>query len=51
MIQTGDYVFSAEFVSTFKKVSLQDADELFTMMQNPGDVRVHNILALVFNQS
>jgi len=51
MIQTGDYVFSSEFVSTFKKVSLVDADELFTMMQNPGDVRVHNILALVFNQS
>ena len=49
MIQSGTYILSPDFVSNLKKIALNEALILWKMTFVPTDVKLHDVLALLFN--
>ena len=49
MIQSGTYILSPDFVSNFKKIALNEALILWKMTFVPTDVKLHDVMALLFN--
>ena len=49
MIQSGTYILSPDFVSNFKKIALNEALILWKMTFVPMDVKLHDVMALLFN--
>jgi hypothetical protein len=49
MIQSGNYIFSPDFISTFKKIDISEADVLWDMVYEPRKVTIGMILKLVFD--
>lgn len=48
-IQSGEYVLSADFVSTFKKVDFVEADILWRLIHEPASATIDDIIRLIFN--
>lgn len=48
-IQSGSYIFSPDFISNFKKMSLNEANILWQMTLKPSETKLHDVLALLFN--
>jgi hypothetical protein len=49
MIQSAAYIFSPDFISTFKKIDQNEAQILWHMTFNPTEVRIKDVLTLIFN--
>ena len=49
MIQSGSYILSPDFISTFKKIALNEAAILWGMTHNPQNVILDDVMTLLFN--
>lgn len=49
MIQSGTYILSPDFISNFKKLALNEASILWEMTHNPAEVRLDDVLTILFN--
>lgn len=49
MIQSGSYILSPDFVSTYKKIALNEAKILWEMTHNPSDVCLQDVMTILFN--
>lgn len=49
MIQSGSYILSPDFVSTFKKIDLNEANILWHMTFKPAETILNDVMTLLFN--
>lgn len=49
MIQSGSYILSPDFISTFKKIDLNEAKILWEMVHKPTEVCLKDIMQLLFH--
>ena len=49
MIQSGSYILSPDFISTYKKIDLSEAKVLWEMVHKPHDVCLADIMQLLFD--
>jgi hypothetical protein len=49
MIQSGSYILSPDFVSTFKKMALNEASILWGMTFSPAKTTLADVMTLLFN--
>ena len=49
MIQSGSYILCPDFVSSFKKIDLNETGILWNMTFRPADTTLRDVLTLIFN--
>jgi hypothetical protein len=49
MIQSGTYILSPDFISTYKKISLDEALVLWKMAHTPSETKLNDVLTVLFN--
>lgn len=49
MIQSGAYILSPDFISTYKKLSLEEASILWKMTFLPDATTLRDVLSILFN--
>jgi hypothetical protein len=49
MIQSGSYILSPDFVSTFKKIALNEAAILWDMTFKPAQTTLADVMTLLFH--
>ncbi len=49
MIQSGSYILSPDFISTYKKIDLSEALVLWDMVHNPLHITIGDVMQLLFD--
>eukprot|EP01031_Cornospumella_fuschlensis_P027563 gene27563-33289_t len=49
MIQSGNYILSPDFISSYRKIDLHEAEILWGMINKPKDTTVEGVRALLFD--
>lgn len=49
MVQSGDYIFTPEFITSYKKIDLEECETLWATIFHPGRTTIEMILKLIFN--
>ena len=49
MIQSGEYIFAPEFISSFKKLHMDEAAALWQMIHYPTKTTMHQLQCLIFD--
>ena len=49
MIQSGEYIFAPEFISSFKKLHMDEAAALWQMIHYPTNTTMHQLQCLIFD--
>jgi len=49
MLQSGEYILSPDFVSQYKKLSLEETQSLWKIVHDPEGTTVSMVMKLVFD--
>ena len=49
MLQSGEYIFTPEFITFYKKIDLEEANVMWSMIHHPSATTLDMILKLIFN--
>lgn len=49
MLQSGEYIFTPEFITFYKKLDLEETTVMWDMIHNPSKATIDMILKLIFN--
>jgi len=49
MLQSGEYILSPDFVSQYRKLSLEETQSLWTIVHDPEAASVTMVMKLVFD--
>jgi len=49
MLQSGTYILAPDFISNFKKISLEEALVLWKITHTPSETKLADVMSLLFN--